>query len=476
MYKFKKAWGIFVALGIALLFLSSVAFAGPTGPASSPTTPEAWCLDGNTWKLCDTSKDVELTNLEVTGVFTFGGTMAGDLDMNAYDILNIGEIIAKTAVAKGVIIKGTTNDGTTNILTLQDSDGADVLAIDSNGGFTPPVGGGSPGGSTTQIQYNDAGAFAGASLLKWEEANNRLVFSPLGTATAVNTTYDSSLFRMEGSGWDTNDLVARTLVWRMKVVPTSATVPYSSLVLEYSNDDTTFINPLTWDDQYKFWGTNLATAQFGGGWGWNEASARKAFFNFDSTADQIAFLSTSGAGNQLIMGNFSAVGQDYDHADLTDLVFYVQDRTLPNVTNNRWIGFMHENSTGVGVIMTGDATGAGTTPATIDNGISFRPRGTEQFKIDGNGYHKVKTVSLADDAYIDLPTGVSGWGTIYVADNEEYANISWKADGTVTIIAGSANFVNTDTDTKFCAFDNGTNVRIRNRLGSTKAIKLIINY
>ena len=83
-------------------------------------------------------------------------------------------------------------------------------------------------------------------------------------------------------------------------------------------------------------------------------------------------------------------------------------------------------------------------------------------------------VELADDASFDLPDATSGFGFFQVGDGEEYAQISWDSAGVVTLIVNSANVVNTDTDTNFCLFDNGTQVRVRNRLGAAK--KVIFKY
>lgn len=45
-----------------------------------------------------------------------------------------------------------------------------------------------PGGLTTQVQYNDAGAFAGDSDLTWDKANNLLLLNGTGAALATTAT------------------------------------------------------------------------------------------------------------------------------------------------------------------------------------------------------------------------------------------------------------------------------------------------
>lgn len=84
-------------------------------------------------------------------------------------------------------------------------------------------------------------------------------------------------------------------------------------------------------------------------------------------------------------------------------------------------------------------------------------------------------VELADDASFDLPDASAGFGTFLVGDGEEYTTVHWTSAGVVTLGGdATANVVSTDTDTNFCIFDNGTAVRVRNRLGSAK--KIVFNY
>jgi hypothetical protein len=88
----------------------------------------------------------------------------------------------------------------------------------------------------------------------------------------------------------------------------------------------------------------------------------------------------------------------------------------------------------------------------------------------------ITPVELADDGSFDLPDATAGFGFFLVGDSEEYAHIAWDSTGVVDLITNSANVVNTDTDTKFCIFDNGTQVRVRNRLGAAKKVVFKYNY
>lgn len=84
--------------------------------------------------------------------------------------------------------------------------------------------------------------------------------------------------------------------------------------------------------------------------------------------------------------------------------------------------------------------------------------------------------TVADDGTIDLPDSKTGFGIAQVGDNTEYGFFSFTSAGSVTLISNSANCVATDTDVKFCIFDNGTKVTIKNRLGSSQTVRYIIWY
>lgn len=85
-------------------------------------------------------------------------------------------------------------------------------------------------------------------------------------------------------------------------------------------------------------------------------------------------------------------------------------------------------------------------------------------------------VTLADDTEIGLEKASAGYGFCQIGDNQEYAQFSWTTAGVVTLIANSANAVNTDTDAKLCIYDSGTQVKIKNRLGSSLNLRFSIKY
>ena len=58
----------------------------------------------------------------------------------------------------------------------------------------------------------------------------------LGIATASVTTFDSKYISLEGSAWDTDDTVARSVDFRFRTSPTSSTVVGGSIYLSFWRD------------------------------------------------------------------------------------------------------------------------------------------------------------------------------------------------------------------------------------------------
>ena len=100
------------------------------------------------------------------------------------------------------------------------------------------------------------------------------------------------------------------------------------------------------------------------------------------------------------------------------------------------------------------------------NGVTVKQGLTEQFTSE----------EVADDAEIVIATGTVGFGFAQIGDNQEYAQFSWKADGTVTLINNSANAVAANTDDKFCIYDAGSGIAIKNRLGSALDVRFQLHY
>ena len=111
-------------------------------------------------------------NLSISGIATTGNlTVTGDANINAGGTFRV---IGNATFAQSA------NVNLGNISNLHISGGINgyVLSTDGAGGLYWSVGGGggngSPGGSNTQVQYNDNGSFNGSAFFTFDEATNNV--------------------------------------------------------------------------------------------------------------------------------------------------------------------------------------------------------------------------------------------------------------------------------------------------------------
>jgi hypothetical protein len=87
--------------------------------------------------------------------------------------------------------------------------------------------------------------------------------------------------------------------------------------------------------------------------------------------------------------------------------------------------------------------------------------------------------SLADDASLSLPGGVSGYGWVKAdtIGEREAMFFLFDADGTITKLTSSTtNTDSADTDDKLCVYDGGSYGIVKNRLAGTRKVRIHIEY
>ncbi len=94
------------------------------------------------------------------------------------------------------------------------------------------------------------------------------------------------------------------------------------------------------------------------------------------------------------------------------------------------------------------------------------------WKVDAGG-NVTLDVQIADDATYDMPSGICGTFLVHGGNANAYGLIAIDIAGQATVISGTNVVGNIDSDTKLCFLDNGSNVRIKNRLGSAYYIKVL---
>lgn len=105
-------------------------------------------------------KDTKIEAKQISGLPNFTREIVREVGGNVY----------------GAITETPLKDATTGALLAKDSSGAWLV---SSGG-----GGGTPGGSDTQVQFNDGGVFGGDTALTWDKVNGQLNIG-IGTSTAT---------------------------------------------------------------------------------------------------------------------------------------------------------------------------------------------------------------------------------------------------------------------------------------------------
>lgn len=135
------------------------------------------------------------------------GTMVGNGYFEYQDPLGIGGdvYISKGMMSTGTFIVNTTVDQTLDLRVVWASAfaanniTASVVTFDNFGGSTTTYvlsGGGTPGGSDTQVQYNDGGSFGGDANFTFDETNDDL------TVSTVSVTYiDGSTATLRQIRW-----------------------------------------------------------------------------------------------------------------------------------------------------------------------------------------------------------------------------------------------------------------------------------
>ena len=149
--------------------------------------------------------------INVVGVSTFTGDVIANGNIVGDNSTNISGINSVTATSFTGSAANLTNLTGASAATYGDASNVAQIVVDANGRITgisevtiSGGGGGTPGGSDGQIQYNNGGAFGGATQLFYDDSNNRVGINSatptesldvIGSvkATDFNTTSDQNL-------------------------------------------------------------------------------------------------------------------------------------------------------------------------------------------------------------------------------------------------------------------------------------------
>lgn len=126
--------------------------------------------DATTADIADSADKRYITDAQATVISNTSGTNTGDNATNTqYSGLSASKQDTISVTTAKLLGRASAGTGAFEEITLGTNLSFTGTTLNAAGG-----GGGTPGGSTTQIQYNNAGAFGGSANLVWDNANNRL--------------------------------------------------------------------------------------------------------------------------------------------------------------------------------------------------------------------------------------------------------------------------------------------------------------
>lgn len=249
------------------------------------TGTNTWVFDTNTYL---TSNQTITLSGDVSG----SGTTAITATIGANRVTNSMLAQVSTATFKGRTTAGTGNvedlTGTqaTALLDLfstttttkglvKGSNGADnTNFLRADGTWAAPASGGSPGGSNTQIQYNNSGVFGGSANLVWDNTNTRLgiaqstptsrfhlnfnqnsvtqadangILLANSTAAISGTQSISPAIVLQGNGYATTPAASQDVRFRIEVLPVQGSAnPTATWRLSSSINNAAYANLLTY--------------------------------------------------------------------------------------------------------------------------------------------------------------------------------------------------------------------------------------
>jgi len=201
--------------------------------------------------------------------------------------------------------------------------GTNVTITNGAGAITIAAsGGGSPGGSTTQVQYNNTGAFAGSANFIWDNTNSRLAVGTASPNTAIeaytSATGAQALLTLQqadnngGNSWGIDfrrTAGAGANVVRAKIFAVREGNDANGLAFSYTTSGGTVTQGLTLDSSGKF-SIGSAVGGYLSAQGSVNADFVSRIYNNDTSGKGMLLYYSAAAPNSAGVTNAFAMGQD----------------------------------------------------------------------------------------------------------------------------------------------------------------------
>lgn len=359
-----------------------------------------------------------LTEMRHAGLVQLGlaGTRTGKLQFNG---ITSGAVTVKTADVAGTwSLTLPTNDG----------DSGDVLTTDGAGitSWQPASGGGSPGGSPTQVQYNNTGTFGGIT----------------------NTATDGTTLQMTSPEIITSvlDSNANTL---LGITATGSAVNYLTLGDAATGNNPT-LDPTGSDSNIGVDFNMKGTGQLRVLGSSSIIGFNNGFTVDGNTAKALRFAMTGGTNNEDLVMDLDTTANTALLSSTTSLgtvdfgSIVIKTNAIANLTTNGFVKTSSGNGTLIvdtntyltgnqSISLTGDVTGSGTTSIATTASANIKVT-TFGITVDGAGV----TPSTGSKGYITVPYAGTITKWYIVADQSGSCVVDIKRSGT-SIIGGGGN-------------------------------------
>ena len=172
------------------------------------------------------------------------GSLAANANVASPTSINIGQANTPTVIGGNINVTGVTNLGNVGNVIITGGTANYVLSTNGSGNLNwvaQSGGGGTPGGSNTQLQFNDNGTFGGISTVTWNGSN-----ISLGAVGNVKVTggVNNEVIRTDGTGNLSFSSIAQTLLVGTRAGP--YTVPITNYTFQVttrsSGNVTVYVN------------------------------------------------------------------------------------------------------------------------------------------------------------------------------------------------------------------------------------------